>query len=358
MAVPESGATNISEDAPDSGGSPAGRPRFGGPRFRRGSGVSRSKAAAQASNYGVLGFTILLIIVFAVALPSQFPTSGNVKSLLGDQAIPGILAFAAMLPLAAGEFDLSIAANLGFTSVASAYFASKGMDWPFVVLLSLGIGALIGCINGFLVVGVGINAFIATLGMSTILEGGNLWVTNGNTIYQGIGTSFTNISTTSVDGVEIIFVYFLIVAVILWYVLERTPYGRYIRATGLGRNAARLSGVKTSRYLFSSFVLAGLLSGLCGVLETALTGSASASVGPDFLLPAFAAAFLGQTTIKQGMFNVWGTIVGLALLAIGINGLTLAGAPYWLPYVFNGVALIVSVAASILVARSRRGEGR
>jgi ribose transport system permease protein len=306
-----------------------------------------------AAEYGIVIFLIAMCIGFALWQPDTFPTSRNIKSLLGNQAIPGILALAVILPLAAGEFDLSVAANLGFCSIVSAELASHGMTPPLVIIITLLVGAAIGLLNALIVVGIGVNAFIATLGMSTILAGGNLLFTNGNTVFEGIGENFTSIATSRVFGVEIVVLYCLIVAMVAWYVMERTPFGRYLRATGMAREAARLSGISTTRRLSGAFIIAGTLAGLCGVLQTAHLGSAAATVGPEFLLPAYAAAFLGATTIRRGMFNVWGTIVGVLVLAVGINGLTLAGAPIWVPSVFNGTALIVAVSAAVLVARHR-----
>jgi ribose transport system permease protein len=112
--------------------------------------------------------------------------------------------------------------------------------------------------------------------------------------------------------------------------------------------------VSTKRFLASSFVIAGAIAGLCGALQTARIGSATASTGPEFLLPAYAAAFLGSTTIRRGMFNVWGAVVGVFTLAVGITGLTLAGAPFWVPDVFNGFALILAVSTAVLLTRRNR----
>jgi ribose transport system permease protein len=311
------------------------------------------RASATAAEYGILIFLMGMILAFSVGLPQTFPTGRNIQAVLGDQAIPGILALAVILPLAAGEFDLSIASNLGFCSVVSAKLASGGMSPGLVILLTLLAATAVGIFNAAIIVGVGVNAFIATLGMSTVLAGGNLILTSGNTIFAGIGPSFTNIATTKALGVQIVVFYFLAVAIVAWYVMERTPFGRYLRATGMAREAARLSGISTTKRLALAFVIAGTLSGLCGVLQTARFGSAPATVGPEFLLPAYAAAFLGATAVRRGMFNVWGTVVGVFVLAVGINGLTLAGAPIWVPSVFNGGALIVAVSAAVIVARRR-----
>lgn len=320
------------------------------PRAKQGIG---DRLLEYTAEYGIVIFLILMCVGFALWQGDTFPTSRNIKSLLGNQAIPGILALAVILPLAAGEFDLSIAANLGFCSIVSAELASHGMTTPMVIILTILVGAAIGAINALIVVGIGVNAFIATLGVSTVLAGGNLLLSNGETVFEGIEGSFTEIATTRLFGVEIVVLYFLLVAIVAWYVMERTPFGRYLRATGMAREAARLSGIATTKRLAGAFIIAGTLSGLCGVLQTAHLGSAATTVGPEFLLPAYAAAFLGATTIRRGMFNVWGTVVGVLVLAVGINGLTLAGAPIWVPSVFNGAALIVAVSAAVLVARHR-----
>jgi ribose transport system permease protein len=303
--------------------------------------------------YGVVIFLAIMLIGFSVWLPDSFPNWSNFKSIINDQAIPGILALAVVIPLAAGEFDLSVGATLGFASVISAYASTHGVAVGPVILLCVAIGCVVGIVNAFLVVGLGVNAFIATLGTATVLSGGNLLVTNGAVIF-GIQGSLVSVAQRSFAGVPSRVYFLAILAVFLWYALDHTPYGRFLRATGLGREAARLTGVPTSRYLASSFVVAGAVAGFAGVLQTSLVSSATPTVGPDFLLPAYAAAFLGATTIKRGMFNVWGTIVGVFVLAVGITGLQEAGAPFWVSNIFNGAALIVAVSTAAIVDRRRR----
>lgn len=307
--------------------------------------------ARVAADGGVVIFLLLLIVAFSIALPDKFPTTANFQTILGSQAVPTLLALAVVIPLVAGEFDLSVGGTLGVTSVFTAWAASKGLAVPLVFLAAIGIGCVVGSINGYLVTRIGVSAFIATLGMGTVLTGGNLLMSGGNVLYEGIPTSLTKIAGREILGLPVVVYYALLLAILLWYVLEWTPMGRYLRATGTGREAARLTGVRTDRWLFASFVIAGAIAALAGFLQTARVGSAPPDVGPNFLLPAYAAAFLGATTIHAGRFNIWGTVVGVLVLAVGITGLNLAGAAFWVPPVFNGTALIVAVSVAVVVAR-------
>jgi ribose transport system permease protein len=309
----------------------------------------------KGADYGVLVALLVMIVGFSVALPTTFPTLVDAQQILGSQAIPGILALAVIIPLAAGVFDLSVGATLGFASVFSAHYAGSVPIVP-LFLLTVCLGVVIGSINAGLV-WIGVNPFIATLGVATILSGGNEWVTQDVDIYQGIGPSFTSIAQDHFLGLELPVFYFLGLALVLYYLLEWTPYGRYLRATGLGREAARLTGVRTQLWLGSSFIAAGAIAAAAGFLETAYVASASPSIGPEFLLPAYASAFLGTTTIVRGFFNVWGTVVGVFLLAVGTTGLVLGGAPFWIEPVFNGAALIVAVTLAVLGARAHEARG-
>lgn len=310
-----------------------------------------------ASKYGVLWFLLLLVVAFSVWQPTRFATVNNATNILSDQAVPIILALAVLFPLAAGEFDLSVGANLGFAAIITADLSGKGVPIVFVFLIAVGIGALIGGMNAFFIVKIGVNAFIATLAAGTILAGAVLFVTNGSVLFEGIPTDLLVIAQTTFLGLPLTVWIALLLAFLVWYLIEFTPFGRYVRATGSGREAARLSGVKTGPMLASTFIIAGAIAGLGGFLQTARIGSANPSSGPEFLLPAYAAAFLGATVIQRGLFNVWGTIAGALVLAVGISGLTLAGAPFWLPNVFNGAALLVAVSLSVLSARKRGANG-
>lgn len=323
------------------------------PGGTRSDGVG-SRMRSVTAQYGVLIALIVMIIGFSIGLPDTFPTWSNARTILSDQAITGIVALAAMITLAGGEFDLSIGSNLGFTSVISAYCAVHGMPVVWIIVLAALIGAIIGSVNALLV-RLGVDAFIATLGTGTILGGGNLLVTQGTPIFQGIGESVKSVAQTEVFGLRLTVFYFLAIALVVYYAIEWTPIGRYLRATGSGREAARLTGVRTDMWLSLSFVAAGVLCGIAGFLQTATVASAPPTVGPEFVLPAFAAAFLGTTTIRRGFFNVPGTIVGVLLLAVGTTGLALAGAPFWVQPVFNGTALVLAVLSAVLVGRRKAG---
>lgn len=311
----------------------------------------KSRLMDLVSTYGVVIFLIILVIGFTIAKPDRFMTVGNLSNMITDVAIPGMLALAIVLPLASGEFDLSIASVLGFCSILSAKLLILGLPLPLVILICLAVGVLVGAINSFLVIKVGINSFITTLGMSTILAGGNLLVSGGGTLFSGIPRSIKDFAMYKIFTLPMIVYYFFLLALVLWYVLEYTPFGRLLRATGMGREAARLTGVPTERYLASAFVLGSVIAAMCGVLNTGKIGSATAAVGPEFLLPAFAAAFLGSTTISPGRFNVWGTVIGALVLSIGTTGLAMMGAPFWVPNFFNGIALIAAVGIATTVAR-------
>jgi ribose transport system permease protein len=322
-------------------------------------------AVRLASRWGLLLAFLVLFGVFSAWVP-RFSTSGNVQDILTSQP-PGIfIAYAAMLVLVVGEFDLSIGATLGISQyVVLKLVTHYGLSWGTALVVTLLIGMAIGLANAIAVVGLGINSFIATIGVATILDGLLQWISNGNSpIFGGAPHGFTSLAQTKTGGIVLPVYYALAAAVLLWVLLEYTVAGRQMRATGANRLAATLSGIPTSRARVTAFVLAGLLSAIAGILVTARIGAADATSGPGFLLPAYAAAFLGATAIRPGFFNVWGTLIAIFLVAVGITGLQLKGAEAWVTPVFNGSVLLAAVAlfnverTQRLLTRVRRPLGR
>ena len=156
----------------------------------------------------------------------------------------------------------------------------------------------------------------------------------------------------------VVTVYLAVVALLAWYVIEHTPAGRRMHATGASPDAARLAGVSTQRYTFAAFVASGVIASLAGLLLLGKIGQVAAAVGAPYLLPMFAACFLGTTQLKPGRFNVWGTVLALYLLAVGVTGLQLAGGSLWITDMFNGVALVVAVAVAVVLEKRRAASRR
>lgn len=299
------------------------------------------------------GFYVLaaIIITFGVWAPNTFLTTQTLRSVASQQAVVAILALALLAPLAAGIYDLSVGAMLGLSVVLVTKMQSMGVDFRLAIVLTLAIGAVVGAVNSFLIIFFRVNSFIATLGMSSVLLAMVYWVSGNEQIVEGISPDFVRLGQGSLLGVPLPFVYLLIVAAALLFLTELRPLGRQLYATGGNEISARLSGVRTDRMIAVSLVLSGTIAALAGVIFAAVIGSGSLSAGPPFLLPAFAAVFLGSTQIRKGRANVLGTLLAVYVLGLGVKGLLLVGAPFWVSDLFNGMTLVAAVALA-----ARRGQ--
>jgi ribose transport system permease protein len=268
--------------------------------------------------------------------------------------VTAIAAMALIVPLTTGLFDLSVAANLGVTAVLALKLQGDGAGLVLTLVACLAAGAAIGAVNGLFVVRVGINSFIATLGMSSVLAAAAFWISDGTQLVADPSSDLVTFGQGLTLGIPNAVWCGLVIAAGLYYATEWTTVGRYMYAIGGNLEASRLVGIRVDRVLFGSLVSSGLLAGAAGVLLAARLGASDASIGPPYLLPAFSAVLLGATQIKtNGRVNVPGTLIAVALLATGIYGLQLAGAPSYISDLFNGVALIIAVSLSVRANRQR-----
>jgi ribose transport system permease protein len=303
-----------------------------------------------------------IIVLFSLWVPETFPNLATAKQILNANAITALAAMSITIPLAARVFDLSFAGVMTLTGVAVAHLIAKdGVPVVPAIALALAIGVGIGAINAVVVVVMRIDSFIATLATGSLIAALITMVTNEVPITDAkLGEGFAKIGQTSIDGVTLGVLYCAVVAVAIWYLLEHTATGRRLYATGFNPDAARLAGVRTDRLRFLSLVASGGLAGATGIVLASTLGSGSPSAGTPYLLPAFAAAFLGATQLKHGRFNAGGTIIAVLLLGTGVTGLALANAPQWAGDMFVGVVLIAALALTGLQRRtsgSRRRAG-
>jgi ribose transport system permease protein len=292
-----------------------------------------------------------LIILFAIWVPDTFLRANNLSIVAGQSAITAMLALGVIIPLAAGVFDLSFAGVCGVAVAVTIWAQVEGWNPIFSALAAVLVAAFVGAVNGFVVVGLKVSSFIATLGMSSLLLAATYWITDGKAIVTGFSQGFVDFFSWRILGIPLPFYIMLGLAAIIYVVIEYLPVGRYLYASGGNPVAARLAGVRVDRVVFGSLVASALVAGVTGVVLAAQLRQASPTVGPSYLLPAFSAVFLGSTQIKPGRVNVLGTLIAIYLLATGVKGLQLAGAESYVTDLFNGAALIIAVA---LAARSAR----
>ncbi len=299
--------------------------------------------ALSFKNISAIYVFILLFIVFSLWVPTTFLRPQTWSALLDSQAVTAVVAIGLVVALSAGAFDLAIGAEVGFGSITLAWLLVRvGVPEVPALILAVGAGAIVGLVNGLLVVRARIDSFIATLGMSSILLALIAWVSNSQQIL-GLPQSLVTIGLTKIGGITLPVFVMLAVALLVWYLLEKTPLGRRVYATGGNIDAARLAGINVSAVVVGALVVCGAVSSLGGVMISSRLGTGDPTLGPSYLLPAFSAAFLGSTQFKGGRFNVWGTVVAVYVLATGVLGLQLAGAPIWIPDLFNGLALLIAV---------------
>ncbi|MEI5520416.1 ABC transporter permease [Streptomyces brasiliscabiei] len=329
---------------------------------RRRSPGSRARSGGHfIGAYGLLVLTALLVLVFSLALPRTFPTLDTLDSILSTQSIPAVLALAAMVPIVTGAFDLSIGYGLGLAHVMVLYLiVEEGWPWPLACLAVIAGGLVVGVLNGVVVEFGRIDSFIATLGTGSMMFAMTGWITDGGRIVpgpQGLPPAFTDLYTSTFLGLPVPAFYVLALAVVLWLVLERLPIGRYLYVVGSNPRAADLVGIPVRRYTVCAFAASGLIVGLAGVLLAAQQQIGNPSVGLDYLLPAFVGALLGSTAIKPGRPNALGTLVAVAVLAVGLTGIAQLGADFWTVPLFHGGTLLLAVGLAGWAARRRMRTG-
>jgi ribose transport system permease protein len=343
------------ESAPAGGTTGPGVP--GTPGRSRG----RERALDYTERYALVALFIATFVFFCFwsKTSSTFPHATNIKNVLGGEAYSGILALAIMIPLVCGEFEFSVGNNAGLVQVLCAGFMARlGMPVVLAVAVPILIGAAIGLSNGNTVARIGVNSIIVTLGISFVILGFVGWYTNNQSISNNISTGLTNIASDEWLGLPVTLYILAVAAVAVWYMLEHTPFGRYLYSIGSNRDAARLVGLRVERLVLTAFVLSGALAGIAGVLLVVRSGGGNPQAGTIIdTLQALAAAYLGATAIKPGRFNVVGTMIAIYFLAFTVTGLSLAGVADWINNVFDGGALFVAVLVSTNIGRRRAGTG-
>jgi ribose transport system permease protein len=307
-----------------------------------------------ASRFGLLFAFAAIVVVFGALRPETFLTTTNFQTILGSQSVLVIVTLGLIVALTAGEIDLSIAGVLTLCVVLVAKLnVVAGLPIGVAVIAALAAGLLVGATNAFFVVAIGIESIVVTLGMGTFLVGLSFAIEESQ--LGGISETLVNATREQLFGVQLGFYYGLLLTVIVWYVFAYTPLGRYLYFVGAGRDVARLSGIRVEAIRAGALIASSGFAALGGVVLAGLLGATDPNVGQSFLLPAFAAAFLGATAITPGRFNPWGTFIAVYFLVTGITGLQLLGLSGWVEQVFYGVSLILAVTLSRLAGR-RRGD--
>jgi ribose transport system permease protein len=339
---PPASAPSVSTGSPGAG-------RRGGQQGSRAVGVARG----LVFRYGLVVAFLVMLAVFSLLKPHVFPTAENAKAILEEAAPPAILAIGLTAVLVMNDFDLSFGSMVGVGSgLVTVLLVNHHVGWVLAVIIALLVGIAGGVVNGVLIAVLGGSSFIITLAMGTVLTGVEYAITKQADIFSGMPASFTSIAQdSSILGINNQVWIGLVIAIIVWLLLEKTEIGRFMYAIGGNSEAARLAGVRVRTLRILGFVIIGMAAIVAGVLITSLGGSYTPNPGPPYLLPAYAGVFLGAAAFRPGQFNVLGTVVGVLFLECIQTGLTMLSLSTWIINVVQGAILIAAVLLS------RLGEG-
>ena len=315
-------------------------------------GNRRRKILMIVSRYGTLIGLLGMIVAFTIKAPTTFLTLPNFLNILNQSSLTAIIAAGLTMTLVVGEFDLSIGYVASFAGlIVVGFVARDGLPVLIGIPLVLLIGAAIGTVNGFLVTKVRINAVIATLGVGTILVGLG-FAYSSFPIAAGVPAEFISIALGKpILGIPNPIFIMLVVLAILWVILNKTDLGQKMQAVGGNIEAARLSGIRVDRVKMFAFATAGVCAAITGTLLSSLLGSGTLAAADGYLLDAFAAVFLGSATLRDGEFHILGTLIGVLIIAVGFNGLSIFGAPTFFQPIFKGAILVLAVGLSTLARR-------
>jgi simple sugar transport system permease protein len=326
-------------------------------------GTDRPRSAPRLARYRDLALVPALVVILVVGglINGTFLTGNNLLNVLGAASALALLVLAETLILLTGKFDLSLESTAGLAPAlgimlvipaAAAGFGTELPVWVGIVVILL-VGAVVGVINGFLTVKLGLNAFVVTLAMLTILRGVQVGTTEGKTLFDAPEAFFTIGSGTFVGvpiSAWIAGAAFLIAGLVLRY--HRA--GRALYAIGGNADAARAAGIRVDRIAFVVFVIGGMLAALAGLVLAGRIGAIDANLGDGMIFTVFAAAVIGGVSLDGGRGTIFGALCGVLLLSMVDNLLTLAHVePFWIKAIYGGIILFALILSRITSGRSQ-----
>jgi len=328
--------------------STAATPKAIAPTSNRATFGQRMGRAFSFRKVGAVYVLVIISIIFSFWAPSLFPHWATVLQIVNSNAIGALAALTLIFPLSSGVFDLSQAYTMSLTCVVVAVLVvNHNVSFMLAVPAALAFAFAIGLLNVLVVVIMKIDSFIGTLATGALVTAMIALVSSGNTI-SGVKLfgGFAKLAQGKFLGFVYPVWYALVLAIIVWYVYEYTAFGRRLYATGFNKRAARLAGVQTDWLQAITLIIGAVLAGGIGIVLCSFIGAGSGDIGSQYLLPSFAAVFLGATQFKEGRFNAAGTIIAILLLGTGQTGLTLANNPAWTGSAFTGIVLIAALAVT------------
>jgi len=314
----------------------------------------RFSLVSVVERYGLILIWIAIAIIFAAVRPGVFLQWSTVSLILGSQTVLVVLALSLMVPLVAGDFDLSVASCMTLAAMVFAIVSQRlGLPLPVALLAALATAIAVGLVNALFIVHFNVNSLIVTLGTGTFISGLTLWISNSQTI-SGVARPLVNfLLVQRILGIPTVFYGGLLICIGLWYLFNRTGIGLRILFVGRSREVARLTGVNVGLVRFSCLLASSIGSAIAGIFYVGTSGAADPTSGLSMLLPAFAAVFLGSTVFTPGRFNPLGTLAAVYFLTTGITGLTMLGIQTYVQNLFYGGALVIAVTLSQLAAKRR-----
>ena len=313
----------------------------------------RRSASQWLRSYGTFLGLLAMLVVFSLLRPGIFLSVNNLRNITEQVAILAIVATTMTVVMVVGDFDLSVGTLASLCGVVVADMLIRGLGlWPSIGV-ALGVGALAGLLNGFLVAYAGLSAFVATLATMTAFRGLALWYTDGATLFSGMDESFRPIGQGMTGPVPNSVWIMLAVLGITWFLMEQTTLGRRLYAVGGNPEASFLAGINVRRLRLLAFVYSGLGAALAGIVLTSRLFSAHPTAGEPLMLTSIAAVFLGMTMFREGEAHVPGTLFGVLLLGVMNNGLNILRVNSYIQSVLTGVIIILAVLVSGLSRRER-----
>jgi ribose transport system permease protein len=314
---------------------------------------SKGNAAVEWLKGQYALFILVVLLIIAALSSPAFLTGTNITNLLLQMSIIGVVVMAELIIVLTGGIDISVGSALGLAAVLCAGLFGGFSVW-LALLVGMAVGGIIGLVNGWLVSFRGLEPFIVTLGMLALARGLVYAYSEGIPITPQASDTFAQIGQTTVLGIPVLTVIWIVIVLIVAFLLRRTVWGRRVYAIGSNKEAARSSGIPVRATLWSVYILGGLLVGLGGWMFVCRFGSATALAGNLMELEAIAAVVIGGAALSGGKGTVFGAVVGTIIFQVIANLLSLLNVSTFLQDAFRGALILVAVTlATVQFARKR-----